>query len=418
MDRFLITGNRPLGGSVSISGAKNSALKVMAATLLFQKPVRLKNVPDLMDIRTMKKVLQVLGAKIEFNHETQTMDVDPSGVNNWNAPYELVKTMRASFQVMGPLLARFGKAEISLPGGCAIGPRPVDIHLKAFREMGAEISTELGYIRASTSALKSGTIYLDFPSVGATENVLMAACLTPGETTIENAAREPEVDDLVAFLNACGAKISGGGTDRLVINGVNALDPVEHWILADRIETGTLILAACITRSSLEVKRVPIGALDTFLEKLRECGNEFEMSGDSIKVFPADSPVGTQITTRPHPGFPTDLQAPMMAYLATVNGVSVITEGIYENRFLHLSELLRMGAKIQLEGASALITGVTKLSGAQVQASDLRGGAALVIAGLAADGRTEINRVYHIDRGYEGLENKLQALGASVERVG
>lgn len=417
MDRFLITGKRPLGGSVSVSGAKNSALKVMAATLLFQKPVRLQNVPDLMDIRTMKKVLQVLGAKIEFNHETQTMDIDPSGVDNWNAPYELVKTMRASFQVMGPLLARFGRAEISLPGGCAIGPRPVDIHLKAFREMGAEISTEHGYIRASTTGLKSGTVYLDFPSVGATENVLMAACLTPGETIVENAAREPEVDDLIQFLNACGADIQGGGTDRLIINGVDSLEPVDHWILADRIETGTLILAACITRSQLEVNRIPVGALDTFLEKLRECGNEFEINGDSIKVFPTDSPVGIQITTRPHPGFPTDLQAPMMAYLTTVKGVSVITEGIYENRFLHLSELLRMGGKIQLEGASALITGGTKLSGAQVQASDLRGGAALVIAGLAADGTTEVNRVYHIDRGYEGLERKLKSIGGCVERV-
>jgi len=417
MDRFVIRGKRPLKGAVSVSGAKNSALKVMAATLLFQKPVRLRNVPDLMDIRTMRKVLQVLGAKIEYDTQAKTMDVDPSGINNWVAPYELVKTMRASFQVMGPLLARFGKAEISLPGGCAIGPRPVDIHLKAFREMGAEITTEHGYIRASTPSLRGGTIYLDFPSVGATENVLMAACLTPGTTVIENAAREPEVDDLVQFLNACGADIKGGGTDHLTITGVSSLEPREHWILADRIETGTLILAACITRSDLQVDHVPIGALDTFIEKLKECGNRFEMMGTSIRVYPSHSPVGVQITTRPHPGFPTDLQAPMMAYLTTVDGVSVITEGIYENRFLHLSELLRMGGKIQLEGASALITGGTPLSGAQVQASDLRGGAALVIAGLAADGETEVNRVYHIDRGYERLETKLQSIGAFIERV-
>ncbi|MBT3784465.1 UDP-N-acetylglucosamine 1-carboxyvinyltransferase [bacterium] len=417
MDRFIITGGRPLQGSVTVSGAKNSALKILAATLLLTKPIRLRNVPDLMDIRTMKRVLQTLGAKIEYNSDEKIMDVDPSGLNSTVAPYELVKTMRASFQVMGPLLARFGRAEISLPGGCAIGPRPVDFHLKAFREMGAVITTEHGYIQAVASPLHGASIYLDFPSVGATENVMMAASLTEGETIIENAAREPEVEDLANFLNGCGANIQGAGTERIAIQGVSSLEPTEHRILADRIETGTLLLAACITRSELEVVNPPMGALDTFIEKLRECGNQFEFSQNSIRVMPSRNPTGIQFTTRPHPGFPTDLQAPMMAYLTTTEGISVISEGIYENRFLHMSELLRMGGKIQLEGARALVTGGTPLSGAPVMASDLRGGAALVLAGLAADGRTEVSRVYHIDRGYERLEEKLCALGAQIERI-
>jgi UDP-N-acetylglucosamine 1-carboxyvinyltransferase len=417
MDRYFVEGGRPLKGEVAVSGAKNSALKIMAATLLLSEKVRLTNVPNLQDIRTMKSVLETLGEKIEYDSHTKIMDVDPSGVHKTMAPYELVKTMRASIQVMGPLLARFGQAEVSLPGGCSIGPRPVDYHLKAFSEMGASITTEHGYMRAVASPLHGANIYLEFPSVGATENVIMAATLTQGITVIENAAREPEVVDLASFLNACGARIEGAGTERIQIQGVDGLHSKEHRVMSDRIETGTFVLAACITRSPLDVMYPPQGTLETFFEKLKECGNEFEFLEDRVRVFPAAQPKGVQVTTRPYPGLPTDLQAPLMAYLATVPGVSSITEGVYENRFLHISELNRMGASIQLEGNRAFITGGKPLSGAPVMASDLRAGAAMVLAALSASGQTEVSRVYHIDRGYEQMEKKLQSLGAKIERA-
>ncbi len=417
MDRYLIEGGVPLKGEVAVSGAKNSALKIMAATLLLTEKVRLTNVPNLQDIRTMKRVLETLGEKIEYDNESKIMDIDPSGVHKTMAPYELVKTMRASIQVMGPLLARFGQAEVSLPGGCSIGPRPVDFHLKAFSEMGASISTEHGYIRAVASPLRGANIYLDFPSVGATENVIMAASLTQGTTVIENAAREPEVEDLSRFLNGCGAKIEGAGTERIEIQGVDSLSSREHRIMSDRIETGTFVLASCITRSPLDVIYPPQGTLEIFFEKLKECGNEFEFLEDRVRIFPSSQPRGIQFTTRPYPGLPTDLQAPLMAYLSTVPGISSITEGVYENRFLHISELNRMGASIQLEGNRAFITGGAPLSGAPVMASDLRAGAAMVLAALTASGQTEVSRVYHIDRGYERMETKLQALGARILRA-
>lgn len=419
MDKFVISGNQKLEGSVSVSGAKNSALKIMAATLLLKEPVQISNVPNLMDIRTMVKVLEVLGAKVNFDKQAQSMSIDCSQVNDFRAPYELVKTMRASFQVMGPLLARFGEAHISQPGGCSIGPRPVDFHLKAFEEMGAVIRREHGYIVARAEKLKSSHIILEFPSVGATENVMMASCLMEGETILDNAAREPEVMDLANFLNQCGAKIEGAGTDQIRIHGVKSLKANPYRVMADRIEAGTLILSSCITRSPIEVKGAPVDSLELFLEKLKECGNHFEIGPDSIRVYPTKNPVGIKFTALPFPGFATDLQAPMMAYLCTAQGTSVIKEGVYENRFLHISELNRMGASIQLEGNTAIVEGlgVKELSGAPVMASDLRAGAALVLAGLAAQGETEVLRVYHIDRGYQKFEEKLTNLGAKITRA-
>ncbi|MCJ8345031.1 UDP-N-acetylglucosamine 1-carboxyvinyltransferase [bacterium] len=417
MDKFIIKGKQKLSGKIKVSGAKNSALKIIAATILLKDPVTISNVPNLMDVRTMKKVLEKLGAKVEFCPESSTMKIDPSSINSYRAPYDLVKTMRASFQVMGPLLARFGNAEISLPGGCNFGPRPVDFHLKAFEQMGATITTEHGYICAKVDKLIGNHIYFDFPSVGATENVIMAATLTDGVTIIENAAKEPEVVDLVSFLKLCGAKIEGEGTGRIRIEGVKELQARDFTVLADRIEAGTFILASLVTNSSLEVVGAPVAALEVFLEKLKACGHDFEIHQNSLIVKPNQNPKAIKFTARPHPGFPTDLQAPMTAYLATVNGTSLVTEGVYENRFVYISELNRMGASIELDGNKAYISGQKGLSGAPVMASDLRAGAALVIAALGAEGITEINRVYHIDRGYDGLVDKLTAVGANIERI-
>ncbi|MBW7874384.1 MAG: UDP-N-acetylglucosamine 1-carboxyvinyltransferase [Candidatus Cloacimonetes bacterium] len=417
MDKFLIEGGRPLNGVVTVSGSKNSCLPILAATLLVEGQIRLENVPDLMDVRTMKRVLETLGAKVEFLREQNIMTVDASTVNSVVAPYELVKTMRASFLVMGPLLARFGRAEVSLPGGCSIGPRPVDYHLKAFSEMGATVDIGHGNIIAE-GKLKGGIVHLDFPSVGATENIMMAASLIDGAVTvIENAAREPEIVDLANFMNACGARVTGAGTARVEIHGVLSLRPSPYRVMPDRIEAGTLILLSCITRSPLMIQQAPLEHLGALLEKLRECGNVIRNQKDLILVEPVERPRGVQIATRPHPGFPTDLQAPMMSYLATAEGVSVISEGVYENRFLHIPELCRMGAKIILDGHQAQITGVPRLLGAPVMAGDLRAGAALVLAALSAKGNSEIQRVYHIDRGYERLEQKLIHLGAQIQRM-
>lgn len=417
MDKFIIKGKQKLSGQVTVSGAKNSALKIIAATILLKDPVTISNVPDLMDVRTMQKVLEKLGATVEYFKETSTMKIDPSTINSYRAPYELVKTMRASFQVMGPLLARFGNAEISLPGGCNFGPRPVDFHLKAFEQMGVKITTEHGYICAKVDKLIGNHIYFDFPSVGATENVIMAASLTDGVTIIENAAKEPEVVDLVSFLKLCGAKIEGEGTSRIRIEGVKKLNARDFTVLSDRIEAGTFILASLATKSSLEIIGAPVFALEVFLEKLKDCGHQFEIHQNSLIVNPCDNPKAIKFTAQPHPGFPTDLQAPMTAYLSTVEGTSLVTEGVYENRFVYISELNRMGANVDLDGNKAYINGQEFLSGAPVMASDLRAGAALVIAALGATGTTEINRVYHIDRGYEKLVDKLKAVGANIERV-
>ena len=419
MDQFIVEGGFPLSGEVQVSGAKNSALKLLAATLLIEGSVEISNVPDLMDIRTMIKVLKILGADVEYDSNKQFCKIDATNLNQIRAPYELVKTMRASFQVMGPLLARKGRAEISQPGGCSIGPRPVDFHLKAFEEMGASIVLDHGYICASapSGGLQASHIILDFPSVGATENVIMASVFCDGKTVLENAAREPEIQDLANFLISCGAKIQGAGSDRIEITGVTRLRGCKHRVMPDRIESGTYVLASCITKSNIKINDFPVGSLDLFLDKLRACGNRFEVQENSIEVFPSDKPSAIQFTTRPHPGLATDLQAPMMAYLATVQGVSTVSEGVYENRFLHIAELNRMGAEIQLEGNTALVNGVSQLSAAPVMACDLRAGAAMVLAALVAAGTTKVSRVYHIDRGYERIESKLNGLGAKIRRI-
>jgi UDP-N-acetylglucosamine 1-carboxyvinyltransferase len=417
MDKYIVEGNTPLSGSIKISGAKNSALIIMPATLLLNSKVCLHNVPNLQDIRTMIKVLASLGAEIEHDKETGTVCIDPSSVNKTAAPYDLVKTMRASFVVMGPLLARFGKAEVPMPGGCAIGARPVDLHLKVFKAMGASVTTEHGNVFASAQKMKGATVYLDFPSVGATENMIMAACLAEGTSIVKNAAREPEIEDLANFLNLCGARIEGAGTDTIKIEGVSSLSACDYTVMADRVEAGTFALLSCITRCPLELVNAPVAGMESFLNTLVECGNQFEELPDRLLIKPAEHPVGVQVTTRPHPGFPTDLQAPMMSYLATVPDMSVITETVFENRFLYVPELGRMGADINLEGNRALVKGVSKLSGAPIMACDIRAGAALVVASLAAQGRSEIQRIYHTDRGYERLEEKLRGIGARIERV-
>ena len=419
MDQFIVEGGYSLSGEVQISGAKNSALKLLAASLLIEDTVEIFNVPDLMDIRTMIQVLRILGASVEYDPSSQFCRIDATNITEIRAPYDLVKTMRASFQVMGPLLARQGRAEISQPGGCSIGPRPVDFHLKAFEEMGATIVLDHGYICASApkEGLSASHIILEFPSVGATENVIMASVFCDGRTILENAAREPEIVDLANFLIACGAQIEGAGSDRIEICGVNKLKGCKYKVMSDRIESGTYILAACITQSNLKIKGFPEGSLDLFLDKLRVCGNRFEFADDTVEVFPSDRPTAIQFTTGPHPGLATDLQAPMMAYLAKVEGVSTVSEGVYENRFLHIAELNRMGAEIQLEGNTALVHGVSKLSAAPVMACDLRAGAAMVLAALSAVGTTRISRIYHIDRGYEKMEYKLNKIGAKIRRI-
>lgn len=419
MDQFIVEGGYNLSGEVRISGAKNSALKLLAASLLIEDTVEISNVPDLMDIRTMIQVLRILGATVDYDPSKQFCRIDATNITEIRAPYDLVKTMRASFQVMGPLLARQGRAEISQPGGCSIGPRPVDFHLKAFEEMGAKIVLDHGYICASApkEGLSASHIILEFPSVGATENVIMASVFCEGRTILENAAREPEIVDLANFLISCGAQIEGAGSDRIEICGVTKLSGCKYRVMPDRIESGTYILAACMTQSNLKIKDFPEGSLDLFLDKLRACGNRFEFSGNTVEVFPSERPIAIQFTTGPHPGLATDLQAPMMAYLAKVKGVSTVSEGVYENRFLHIAELNRMGAEIQLEGNTALVHGVSKLSAAPVMACDLRAGAAMVLAALSAEGTTRISRIYHIDRGYERMEQKLNRIGAKIRRI-
>ncbi|MCL4216482.1 MAG: UDP-N-acetylglucosamine 1-carboxyvinyltransferase [Candidatus Hydrogenedentes bacterium] len=416
MDRILIKGGRPLKGKVPVHGAKNATLPLMAAAILAEEPCVLHNVPCLHDIFTMDKILAGLGMTIEFTGRYMTLDA--STISSQMAPYELVRKMRASFFVLGPLLARYGKAKVSLPGGCAIGTRPVDIHLKGLEALGAKICIEEGYVVAE-GTLTGADISLDFPSVGATENLIMAATRAKGVTRINNAAREPEISDLAQFLNGLGAQISGAGTDLITIVGVDALGSTEHVVIADRIEAGTFLLAGVATGGDVTVTNCSPDSLASFLKKLRELGAEVEVQGNTIRaVAVSKPPKGLNVTTQPYPGFPTDLQAQMMAVMCICEGVSVLKETVFENRFMQVAELKRMGAEIDLDGNAAIIHGVESLSGAPVMASDLRASAALVIAGLiASKGETAISRVYHIDRGYERIEERFSALGASIERV-
>jgi len=414
-DKFLITGGNPLKGTVVIDGAKNSALSIMAACLLSREVTILENVPRLKDVYSMIEVIKILGVNVEWI-DNNTLSIDPDDFNNYEAPYELVKTMRASFLVMGPLLARLKKAKISLPGGCAIGARPVDFHLKGFRALGANITTEKGYIKAEVKELKGNDIYIDFPSLGATENIMMAASLAEGTTMIENAAKDPEVIELGNFLNKMGAKIDGLGNDIITINGVKSLKGVKYRIIPDRIEGGTYMIAAAITGGNVEIKNVNPYYLKSCIVKLEESGLRVDIKDDSIFISDPDGIKSVDIKTMPFPGFPTDMQAQFMALMTIANGTSIITENVFENRFAHAGDLRRMGADIKIEGRNSIIKGVKKLSAAPVMASDLRGGAALVLGALVAEGTTEISRIYHIDRGYVKLEEKLRSLGANIRR--
>ncbi|MDP2793488.1 MAG: UDP-N-acetylglucosamine 1-carboxyvinyltransferase [Sulfurisoma sp.] len=420
MDKLLIEGGRPLSGEVAISGAKNAALPLLCAALLTREPLRLSNVPDLNDIGTMLKLLAQMGVKIEkvgAGGTANTVILDASGLDNPVAPYELVKTMRASVLVLGPLAARAGEARVSLPGGCAIGARPVDQHIKGLTAMGAEVSVEHGYVHARATRLKGARLFTDMVTVTGTENLMMAACLADGETVIENAAREPEVVDLANCLVAMGAQISGAGSDVIRIRGVERLHGATHRIMPDRIETGTYLCAAAAAGGQIRLTQTSASYLDAVIDKLMDAGCEVTLERDAIMLKAPARPTAVSIRTSPYPAFPTDMQAQFMALNATASGTAVIRETIFENRFMHAVELIRLGADIKIDGNTAFVTGVSKLDGATVMATDLRASASLVIAGLVAQGETLIERIYHLDRGYEKLEQKLMALGARVRRV-
>ena len=416
MDKIIIEGGYELSGPVSISGAKNAALPIMASTLLTEGTTVLDNVPGLRDIRTISDLLRHMGAEIEMSPGRAEIRTDK--VDNPSAPYELVKTMRASVLVLGPLVARYGRAQVSLPGGCAIGPRPINMHLEALEAMGAKIELEHGYVNAETPhGLKGADFFFDQPTVTGTENIMMAAVLAEGRTVLPNAAREPEVSDLARALGRMGARISGAGSDVIIIDGVASLKPASYRIMPDRIEAGTFMVAAGLTRGRITIKDAPFEALDAVEKKLQQAGIIIEHQGPDLTVTGPDRIMSTDVKTEPYPGFPTDMQAQFMALMSLANGLSVITETIFENRFMHVSELKRMGADIRLNGPAAIINGVPKLSGAPVMATDLRASASMVLAGLGAQGLTELSRVYHIDRGYERIEEKLSGLGARIRRI-
>ncbi len=417
MDIYRIRGGNPLTGEISVSGAKNAALPIIVATLLAPGRTILHNVPDLKDIHTILEVIRCLGADYSFDREMNELVIDVKEISNAEVPYDLVKTMRASIYVMGPLLARLGEADVSQPGGCAIGERPVDIHLSGFEALGAEITLEHGYIRARAERLKGNRFTMRKISVGATANIMMAAVLAEGTTELENCAMEPDIIDLGNFLEAMGARIEGLGTERIIIHGVESLKPAEYSVMPDRIEAGTYLLAGAVTRGDLKVKNLIPDHITACLDALRSMGFHLEVDESSVTIRPNNLLGGEVIRTLPYPGFPTDLQAPAMALATTLPGISVIIETIFENRYTHVGELRRMGADIMVEGNIAIIRGIPELSAAPVMMSDLRAGAALVVAALAAKGTTEIRRIYHSDRGYEKLSRKLQAAGADIERV-
>ncbi|HEF5155715.1 UDP-N-acetylglucosamine 1-carboxyvinyltransferase [Burkholderia multivorans] len=415
MDKLVIEGGRRLAGEIVVSGAKNAALPILCAGLLSAEPVHLDNVPNLQDVRTTLKVLGQMGVKSET--DGCRVQLDASRVDNLVAPYELVKTMRASILVLGPLLARFGEAKVSLPGGCAIGARPVDQHIKGLQAMGAEISIEHGFIEARAKRLKGARIVTDMITVTGTENLLMAATLADGETVIENAAREPEVSDLAHLLVAMGAKIDGIGTDRLVIQGVERLHGAHHAVIPDRIEAGTFLCAVAAAGGDVTLTGVRPHILDAVIDKLREAGVTVEEGDRWLRVKMDRRPNAVTIRTSEYPAFPTDMQAQFMALNSVATGTAQVVETIFENRFMHVQELNRLGANITVDGNTALVTGVDKLSGANVMATDLRASASLVIAGLRAEGETRVDRIYHLDRGYDSMEAKLTAVGANVRRV-
>lgn len=418
MEKLIVKGGNRLVGAVKTSGAKNAVLPIIAASILGTTPSHLDEVPMLEDVHTISEVLKCLGLAVECSPEKNVLDIDSTEITSYEAPYELVRTMRASFLVMGPLLARIGKARISMPGGCAIGARPIDIHLKGFEALGVKIEQGHGYIEASApEGLKGTSIYFDFPSVGATENIMMAASLAEGTTILENAAEEPEIVDLANYLNKMGAKIRGAGTDTIRIEGVEKLHGADYTIIPDRIEAGTYMIAAAMTGGDIVVENVLPEHQKPLIAKLREAGAVVEENIDKVRVIGKNPLKAVSIKTLPYPGFPTDMQAQMMSMMVIAEGRSKVTETVFENRFMHVVELNRMGAQISTEGRSAVIDGPCKLTGCDVRATDLRAGAAMILAGLVAEGTTRIGDLHHIDRGYENIVAKLKNLGADIERV-
>ena len=420
MDKFVIRGGEPLLGTVRISGAKNAALPCMAAALLTDQPVILENIPQVRDIQTTRNLLAAMGAEVElgFGRAHHRTSIQCANLNSPEASYELVKTMRASTLVLGPLVARCGRARVSLPGGCAIGARPIDLHIKGLEQLGAKITQEHGYVEASATRLKGAEIAFDKITVTGTEDLLMAATLAEGETVLRNCAREPEVADLADLLNKMGASIEGAGTSTIRVQGVSKLNGAKHRIIPDRIEAGTFIIAGAMTGGDLNIAGCEPTHLETLLSKLREVGVKLKINGESVRVMGDNPFTAADMSTEEHPGFPTDCQAQYMALATQAEGTSVVTENIFENRFMHAQELVRMGANIKIEGRRAVVRGKTPLSAAAVLASDLRASASLVLAALVADGETIIDRVYHIDRGYEHIEEKLRGVGAQIRRIG
>ncbi len=415
MDKIILRGGERLIGEVEVSGSKNATLPIFAASLLAEGGNLFRNVPNLKDVQTIAKVLKNLGVKVW--EEEELYRIDATEVSNHEAPYDLVKTMRASILVLGPLVARMRKATVSLPGGCAIGARPINLHLMGLEAMGAKIELRRGYIEAKADRLKGAEISFDIPTVTGTENMMMAATLAKGKTTLQNSAMEPEVVDLANVLIKMGAKINGAGTRLIEIEGVESLQGAEHSIIPDRIEAGTLMVAAGLTRGNMKILRCPIQQMETVVSKLRESGMDIDSDGEGARVVGNRRIRSVDVKTQPYPGFPTDMQAQFMVLMSLARGLSVISETIFENRFIHVSELRRMGANIRIQGDSAIIQGIENLSGAQVMATDLRASASLILAGLAAEGVTEVSRVYHLDRGYDGLDKKLAKLGADIKRV-
>lgn len=419
MDYYLINGGKKLQGEINISGSKNAALPLIAASLLIKGEVVLENVPDLMDIRTIIRLVESLGSRVEYDRDTKRLIVNTAQISNIEAPYDLVKTMRASTYVMGPLLARVGEAKVSMPGGCAIGQRPIDIHLSGFESLGAEINLEHGVVHAKSKSKKLTGSHFRFRtvSVGATANILMAAALAKGETTLENCAMEPEIVNLAEFLNAAGARISGAGSKNIHVEGVKELHPLSFKVIPDRIETGTYLLAGAITRGSIKVHKTEPVMVQALMTELEKIGYKVSSKKSMISIESARNLQGIDIKTKVYPGFPTDMQSPMMALMTTLPGISVMIEDIFENRYTHIGELLRMGADIIVENGVAIVRGGRRLTGAQIMMTDLRAGAALILAALAAEGESEVRRIYHTDRGYEQFEEKLLSLGADIQRL-
>ena len=415
MAKIIVRKSNPLNGSVRIDGAKNAVLPIIAATLLAKGKSVLREVPNLKDVHVISDLLRHLGAEVEY--EGTTLTVDATNLTTYDAPYELVRKMRASFLVMGPLLARFNQTKISMPGGCAIGTRPIDLHLKGFKALGADVVMDHGFVEAKTDKLVGSKLYLDFPSVGATENIMMAAVLAEGTTIIENAAEEPEIVDLANFLNEMGADVKGAGTNTIRIKGVKELTATEHDVIPDRIEAATFMVAAAMTKGDITVENVILEHLKPVTAKLREAGCEVIEMDKSIRVIGPEKLKAVDIKTLPHPGLPTDVQAQFMAMLTVSKGTGVVIETVFENRFMHVAEFNRMGANIKIEGRSAIVEGVEKLYGAKVNATDLRAGAALILCGLIAEGETEIGEIYHIQRGYVDIDKKITALGGNIEII-